>query len=398
MNVEPLKPTRRYDLDWMRVIAILIVLVYHVGMIFVPWSFHIKNTDTAGPTADILATVMVWLHQWRMPLLLFISGAGTYLSLGYRSPSRFLGERYRRLFFPVLFGMLVVVPPQIYYERILEYGSFFEFYPSVFELTPYPQGNFSWHHLWFVVYLLFYSVMSAPLFFYFRKGGGKAFQHMLYRWLSKPYGIMSLGLIIIITQALLRPHFPDETHALINDWAYFVYYYCFYMFGFFFCADNRLWQLLLRFRRGHLVTGLVAMMVMYWFYFSSWASWPFSLETMDVLYSIVRILVAWSWVVACMGYGQRYLSFNRPILKPANEGIYPFYILHQTVIIALGYYVIQMSWLPGVKFLVLVALSFVVTVMVYYWCIRPFNWLRFLFGMKPKKKAGQTAAAKVGAA
>ena len=395
MNTETLRPARRYDLDWMRVIAILIVLVYHVGMIFVPWSFHIKNADTSGPTADILATVMIWLHQWRMPLLLFISGAGTYLSLGFRSPKRFVGERYRRLFFPVLFGMLVIVPPQVYYERIDIYGSFFDFYPSIFELTPYPEGNFSWHHLWFVVYLLFYSVISVPLFFYIKRGGGKAFQNLLYKWLSRPYGILSLVLLIVLTQALLRPYFPDETHALINDWAYFVYYYCFYLLGFFFCADNRLWQLLLKFRKGHLVTAIGVTALMYIFYFSSWQRWPFSLETMDILWSINCILVAWCWVVTCMGYGQRYLSFNKPILKGANVGIYPFYILHQTVIIALGYYVVQLNWLPGVKFLVLVALSFVVTVSLYYWGIRPFNWLRFLIRMKPKQAANRPAIKEV---
>jgi len=370
----------------MRVIAILIVLVYHVGMIFVPWGFHIKNDITDGTTANTLATVLIWLHQWRMPLLLFISGAGTYLALGFRSPRRFLGERYRRLMFPVIFGMLVIVPPQIYYERIADWSSFLVFYPSIFEMIPYPEGNLSWHHLWFVVYLLFYAVLSTPFFFWIRRGKGQRFQEVLCRFLSKPGAILSLVLIIIATQALLRPHFPDETHALVNDWAYFVYYYLFYLFGFLFCADDRLWKLLLSQRRMHLITALMSTAIMYFFYFFSWQELPWTYETLDTLWSIARILVAWCWVVTCMGYGQRYLSFKKPMLKIANEGIYPFYILHQTVIIILGYYVIQLSWLPGMKFLVLVALSFVVTVGIYWCLIRPFNVFRFLLGMKPKQK------------
>lgn len=391
MKTALIRPPRRYDLDWMRVIAILIVLVYHVGMIFVPWGFHIKNDVTNGTTSSILATIMVWLHQWRMPLLLFISGAGTYLALGFRSPKKFLGERYRRLLFPVIFGMLVIVPPQIYYERIADWSSFAAFYPSIFEPIPYPEGNLSWHHLWFVVYLLFYSVISTPFFFWIRRGKGQRFQEGLFRFLSKPGAIMSLVLIIIATQALLRPYFPDETHALVNDWAYFVYYYLFYLFGFLFCANDRLWKLLLTKRKLHLVSALVATVIMYLFYFVSWEKLPWRYETLDVFWSIARMLVAWFWVITCMGYGQKYLSFKKLMLKTANEGIYPFYILHQTVIIALGYYVVKMSWLPGVKFLVLVLLSFLITVGIYRWFIRPFNLMRFLLGMKPKDKPENAA-------
>jgi len=386
MKTQINKPVRRYDLDWMRVIAILIVLVYHVGMIFVPWGFHIKNDVTSGLTASALSTVMVWLHQWRMPLLLFISGAGTYLALGFRSPRQFLAERYKRLMFPVIFGMLVIVPPQIYYERIAEWSSFLEFYPSTFELIPYPEGNFSWHHLWFVVYLLFYAVLSTPFFYWVRRGKGQRFQNELFAFLKQPGAIMGLVLIIVVSQALLRPYFPEETHALVDDWAYFVYYYLFYLFGFLFCADDRLWRLLLSKRKLHLTAALAGGVIMYGFYFMSWEAMPWSLATIDTLWSIARILVAWFWVITCMGYGQRYLSFKKPILRTANEGIYPFYILHQTVIIALGYYVVQLSWLPGLKFLMLVLLSFVGTVAIYLWLVKPINLLRFCFGMKPKAK------------
>ena len=386
MNTTINRPARRYDLDWMRVIAIFIVLVYHVGMVFVPWGFHIKNDITDGTTSSVLATIMVWLHQWRMPLLLFISGAGTYLALGFRSPKKFLGERYRRLFFPVLFGMLVIVPPQVYYERIAEWASFWHFYPSIFELVPYPEGSFSWHHLWFVVYLLFYSVISVPFFFWIRKGKGHRFQERLFLFLSKPGAILSMVIIIIASQALLRPYFPDETHALVNDWAYFVYYYLFYLFGFLFCADDRLWKLLLTRRKTHLIWALLSTVVMYVFYLVSWERFPWSYETLDTLWSIARIMVAWFWVITCMGYGQQYLSFSRPFLKVANEGIYPFYIIHQTVIIILAYYMVQLSWLPGIKFLSLVALSFVCTVAFYWMLVRPFNVARFCFGMKPKPK------------
>ncbi len=102
---------RRYDLDWLRFIAILILLFFHTGMLFNNWGWHIKNSETS----TAFRYWMIWLHEWRMPLLLFISGAGTYMALGKRTPKHFAIERVKKLFIPLVFGMFVVVPPQIYF-------------------------------------------------------------------------------------------------------------------------------------------------------------------------------------------------------------------------------------------------------------------------------------------
>src|SRR5688500_16034020 len=140
---------RRHDLDWLRLIAIIILLFFHTGMLFNPWEWHIKNQETSiGFTYW-----MAWLHYWRMPLLLFISGAGTYLALRKRTPSEYAGERFRKLIIPLTFGMFVIVPPQIYFEHVGEYSDYGSFYKTVFDFVPYPAGNFSWHHLWFIAYL-----------------------------------------------------------------------------------------------------------------------------------------------------------------------------------------------------------------------------------------------------
>jgi surface polysaccharide O-acyltransferase-like enzyme len=144
--------TRRHDLDWLRLIAILILLFFHTGMWFNTWGWHVKNSETSVA----FNYWMVWLHYWRMPLLLFISGAGTYMALGKRTPGQFLKERRNRLLVPLVFGMFVVVPPQIYYEHILDYNSYWEFYKTVFQFVPYPRGSFSWHHLWFILYLFLF--------------------------------------------------------------------------------------------------------------------------------------------------------------------------------------------------------------------------------------------------
>ncbi|HEY5825639.1 MAG TPA: acyltransferase family protein, partial [Cyclobacteriaceae bacterium] len=109
--METFLSTRRHDLDWLRLIAITILLFFHTGMWFNSWGWHVKNSETSIS----FNYWMVWLHFWRMPLLLFISGAGTYMALGKRTPKQFVGERFTRLFIPLIFGMFIVVPPQIYY-------------------------------------------------------------------------------------------------------------------------------------------------------------------------------------------------------------------------------------------------------------------------------------------
>src|SRR5690606_7184264 len=143
-------PDRRHDLDWLRVLAILLLVYFHTGMIFAAeWDWHIKNPETSR----LVLEINYFMSRWRMPLLLMISGIGTSFALRRRTAGEYLRERTGRLLVPVVFGVLVIVPPQIYLERIADgaaYTSFLDFYLEVFTTGPYPEGNLSYHHLWFV--------------------------------------------------------------------------------------------------------------------------------------------------------------------------------------------------------------------------------------------------------
>src|SRR5688572_7613958 len=171
-EVHDVNSSRRHDLDWLRFIAIIILLFFHTGMLFNPWEWHVKNNELSGS----FRYWMLWLHEWRMPLLLFISGAGTYIALGKRTPGQYAGERLKRLLIPLAFGMFVIVPPQIYYEHIKEYSGYTDFYKTVFNFVPYPEGSFSWHHLWFVAYLLIYSLIAIPFLKFLRSPKSAAFR------------------------------------------------------------------------------------------------------------------------------------------------------------------------------------------------------------------------------
>src|SRR5438105_10081709 len=211
---------RQVFIDWLRAIAVGLVLFFHVGMMFVTWGWHIQN-DATIPGLEWL---MDLLHRVRMPLLFVIAGAVAMFSLRQRGVGRYIGERARRLLLPVVFGMFVIVPPQIYWERVFHgdwSGDFAHFYVQrVLQFVPYPAGDFSWHHLWFIVYLFVFVLLLAPLF--------KA----MHRWQlpqAGPY-VLLFGLPLGLIEAILRPRFP-ETHALIGDWYLLCLYGALFLLG-----------------------------------------------------------------------------------------------------------------------------------------------------------------------
>jgi glucans biosynthesis protein C len=381
-NISPPDNLRRSDLDWLRLIAILILLFFHTGMWFNTWGWHVKNNEISTS----FQYWMVWLHFWRMPLLLFISGAGTYLALGKRTVQQFAWERFKRLFIPLVFGILVIVPPQIFYERINQYSDYWDFYKTVFQLEPYPKGSFSWHHLWFVAYLFFYSLLLIPFLKFIRSEKSFSFKERTAKWLTNPWGMLLIPcLIIFITQLALRPFFPEETHDF-TDLAFMVFYMTFFFLGIVCYSDKRVWHSIKNNRKSLLTTAILSAIPLYLFYFhlTGIIVLPVSEELADIFFSVIGSFLSWFTVIAVIGYGQHYLNKPHPWLKYTNEGLYPFYILHQTVIIAIGYYVCQWPWSIAAKYWTIAFLTLTSCFLIFLLFIQPFNWVRFLFGMKAK--------------
>jgi glucan biosynthesis protein C len=165
--------SRRADLDWLRVLAFGLLIAYHAGMAWSGWSWHLTSVDSI----DWLREGMRFLNRWRMPLLFMVSGAAIALALGSRSPGSFTLDRVRRLLVPLVFGMIVIVPPQIYLERLYRgqfAGSFLDWLPQALQGGPYPNGNVSWHHLWFLAYVLMLTFVLLPYFLWARSERGQA--------------------------------------------------------------------------------------------------------------------------------------------------------------------------------------------------------------------------------
>lgn len=374
---------RRNDLDWLRLIAIIILLFFHTGMLFNPWEWHIKNPEQS----ESFRYWMIWLHFWRMPLLLFISGAGTFMALSKRTPRQYAGERFKRLFIPLVFGMFVVVPPQIYFEHIHEYNGYFDFYRTVFNFVPYPEGSFSWHHLWFVAYLFVYSLIALPFLLFLRSERAIGFRRKVTVFLSTPFGLLAVpSLIIVITQVILRPYFPDETHDLLNDWAFFTFYFCFFIFGMLCYSQKDLWENIGKNRNYLLAASLFVLIPFYgcYLHFREMLVLPWDLNTVETIFDVTATFLSWFTVITVIAFGQHFLNKPHPWLKHFNEGLYPFYILHQTVIIAIGYYICQLSISIFWKFWIVSMLTLLTCLILYFLLIRPFDFVRIFFGLKPK--------------
>jgi glucans biosynthesis protein C len=331
---------REHGLDALRVFAFAILIFYHSGMGFVTWDFHVKNNDLSRE----LEWLMLLFNRWRLPLLFFISGCGVWFSLRRRTLGTFARERLQRLLIPVLFGMFVTVPPQIYFERLAEgrrYSSYWEFHGTVFDLVPYPMGgSFSWHHLWFVVYLLVYSLVGLPVFAFLRSDRGRrlvaALADLIARWPIAFYGLSLPNFAVGFT---LGPHFPT-THALWGDWNNLMGSFLTFLWGFVVASSPPMLDTITRRRREFLLLAVACLVVFYsirlWF--------P---GTGAAVRSIVDGWMGFLWIFALVGFA-RALVRTRPLwLDRANEAVYPFYILHQTFTVAAIYFLanVPIHWL-----------------------------------------------------
>ncbi len=368
----------RYEfLDWLRVIAILLLLFFHTGMLFVGWDWHITNAETI----PALRLPMDLAHRLRMPLLFVIAGAGMWYALQRRSTTAFARERTLRLLVPVIAGMFLIVPPQVFVERVAHgewHGGYLQFLiERVLLFQPYPEGNFSWHHLWFIVYLFTYALLLLPLMAWWRRARPA---------ISPGYWLFALGLPLGLNEALLKPLFP-ESHDLVNDWYIFNHYLLLTVYGFALASMQGAWEWLAAQRRWALTAGLTLLIG------------GLTLIELGVIVrgtptdSVFANLFTWSWLLAFLGYGRRYLSFGNRLLAWARDASYPVYILHQTVIIVIAYFVIQWPWSPWSKYWLVLVATFVVCVLLYDGLIRRFAWLRLLFGIKPRRVTAAPAAA-----
>jgi len=368
---------RRYDLDWLRVLVFALLIFYHVGMFFVPWGWHIKN----NVIYDWLRWPMIFLNQWRLPILFVISGMGTYYALSKRSLKQFAWERYLRLGIPLFAGMLLVVPPQIYLERLVDgdfTGSYWQFYATeLFRGGPYPEGNISWHHLWFLPYLLLFSWVLGPLFIRLKRKPSK-----LVEWtkkqIQKPLGFYVFIIPLFLVEGFVEPFFPS-TKALVGDWFTISFYILLFFYGFLLIATKEVfWESLKNIKKKAFWIGIIAftLMIFRWLFIEE-DELPHHLAE-----AFLKVVNLWSWILVLFGYAAQWLNKPSKKLAYANRAVYPFYILHQTITLLIGYYVMNLSWGLFLKATIMIVGTFGISWLIYDLFILRITWLHPLFGLK----------------
>jgi peptidoglycan/LPS O-acetylase OafA/YrhL len=371
---------RQYYIDWLRILLIISVFLFHTGMIFNTWDWHIKNDILYG---GALRRIMSFLHNWRMPLLFMLSGAGTFFALGRRRPGQYLLERTMRLLIPLIAGIFILVPVQVYIEKIDDYSSLAAYYPHMFEGI-YPEGNFSWHHLWFIAYLFVIALIVSPFLNLLRSDRFRVLVVRAEGTLTKPFGLNLIIIPLLLSQIILRPFFETETNALVNDWASITYYIIFFLAGFILLPFKSISEAIGSNRRLYLAETAVITLVMY-----TVLSLLESERTAEIIYDVLAIAMSWTCSLAAIGYAKKYLSMNSPLRKHANEAIYPFYLLHQPALVITGYLVVSLDFPVLFKVLIIMTSSITLILSIYWFVIRPVNVLRIMFGMKPLPKREQ---------
>jgi glucans biosynthesis protein C len=382
---------RRYDLDWLRVLAFALLIFYHVGMFYVTWEWHVKSPH-ASP---FLEPVMALINPWRLLLLFFISGVALRFAIDKTSLRAFLPRRMLRLLLPIVFGMLVIVMPQAYFELRFkgEIGS--EFWPFYMRYVAFDQ-DFSiivptWNHLWYLVYIMFYTLVVAallPLLRWVATGPGARFLSWLENGTAGWRLLFIPALPFVLYRLTLDSRFPT-THALIDDWATHAHSLTIVLIGFMVARNTAFWRAVERALPSAFVVAVIAGVAL----LTARLNWEVVRqdEAMRMAAQVLRVFYAWVVIVALLGLAQRHLNRSGKTLTYLTQAIFPYYILHQTLIVATGYILLS-SGLPVWAEAAVVTGGTVCGCLLLYEVIRRVPVLRPLFGLSFRQATGRRQA------
>ena len=363
---------RRHDLDWLRVLGILFVFIYHTSRLYNVEGWAVKN-DIWYPSVELWNG---FATSFMMPLMFAISGASLFYAMGKGGFGKFIKDKVLRLLVPLLVGALTHVSLQAYLDSITHgqfSGNYFQFLPHYYTLN-----SIEWQgaHLWYLKYLFMFSIILYPLMRWLKNGGSSL--------LSKLDGVLARsGVVYILALPILLLILLPSDVPLMDwngGWPYLTYL-VFILWGFVIVSDERLQDSIRQLRWVTLSIGLV--LVAGSVIVISQIANPDVISPSLILGGLMRVFGGWICVLAIFGLGMQYLTARTPRLDYASEAVLPFYILHQTVLLTVGYFMLQWSIPDVLEWATVVVISFAVIMGIYEYFVRRNNALRFLFGMKP---------------
>jgi len=370
---------RHYGLDWLRIGAFGLLIFYHVGMVFVPWDFHVKTSHPA----EWVAIPMLATNSWRLMLLFVVSGyASRALFLKGGQVGGFVGSRSKRLLIPLLFGMAVIVPLQPWIELMAKHGyaegfgwfwfhDYFRFGTLEGIILP------TWQHLWFVVYLWLYTMALAAGIWLAR---GRSAQGAF----DRVFGTIAIVLVpiawlLFVDMVLLQG--AQETHDLFNDPLAHLHYLPGFLFGFALARSQPAMAAIGRWWRPAAIVAVLSYLVVAAI---EWR-WPGSAmpNPFGAIFATAHAVQGWCAIVALIGIAERFWNRDHPWRKTLTEAVFPFYIVHQTVIVGVEWILLGQNLTAATEFAILV-LATIAGCWAFYLLGREIGWLRPLIGLRAK--------------
>jgi peptidoglycan/LPS O-acetylase OafA/YrhL len=400
-NIPPIKFQRRYELDWLRAFAVFLVFIFHILGVFALINPAALVNDELTYFADVL---IVLLAANGMPVFFIISGYGIFYSLKFLTGKQYVLARFIRLMVPYFFALFLQLPFQLYLLRIkpfrnpLPFVSFFDWLSGYYTngIVGIHEGasfNIWGAHLWFLLFLFLMSVVALPLFLFLSKEKNRVYHTKVAQLLNRPGGLFLLLIPIILEEFIHYEFFPDILSFLdslhpflaqlcflflprISGWT-MISYFLFLFYGFFFAAVDESNEI---FRKN-------ALPALFFGVFLGLIAIPMYLGLrLEFLELILLMIYGWAIMIVILATAMKFLaSYNPKVLKFLNEIGMPFYILHQTVMVVVGWVVIQLDLMFPLKFVLIVFISLgIILALIAF--IRRVNVLRFLFGMRLKSK------------
>lgn len=391
-------PPRRYDLDWLRIVVFGLLILFHTGMFYVEnWGWHAKSQYQS----QLLENIMLIVEPWRMPVLWVISGIAIRFVMAKVSLWRFISLRSLRLLLPLLFGIFVVVPPQLYVEMSvngeinMNYWQFLsEFYSPNTELfAQYSSGiwpHIDVNHLWFIRALWQFSLVLlclTPLL-------NTSWVNRATTWLFNRHAVLAI-LLSTLPLFIIQINWDMDSARYPLGFSLMVY-------GYLIGWNKLFWQRVSLNIKPLVIASICAYGISIAFYNLVWLDIIHGAAPQSTImlmlgmfnYSLMRVL----GVLTLFGLAHKYLNKSSTTLNYLNDAVYPFYILHQTFILVIGFNLSQLNLGPVAEPILLIILT-IMACFAGYELIRRTDLLRPLFGLKMKgeysgltQKMGYTAA------
>lgn len=397
-DATPAKMPRRYELDWLRTAVVFGLIPFHTAIIFTSGlGDYVKNEQQSG-VMNVLAGFITF---WGIPLLFFVAGAASQFALRSRSTRQYIIERVTRLGIPFIFGVLVIVPIQVYIGTLSAPGTHYtypQFYirflgswADVFQGRVPARGTDWVGHLWFIPPLILFALITLPLFRYLETPKGA---RLIGRIASRSRGWRMLALFgvpLALCQLLLQSRLTNLLFLdfqVSENWVLLFVYLIFYVFGFIAYSDGRFLKAIGRDWRAALILGTAAWLVFELLLFTKRVPTAENLPGYTLVI-FLRAYISWLWVVGLVGLAMRYLNSSSRLLIYLKDAAYPVYVLHMPVLTIVGFYVVQWDMPLLAKFLIIVGVTVPVTLLLYEVAVRRTSVTRFLFGLSAKRSPSQ---------